>query len=42
MDDFNINPDLIEKNHKKTKAIVVVHWAGEYVKWKNKKNCKKI
>ena len=27
MDDFNINPDLIEKNHKKT-AIVVVHWAG--------------
>ena len=29
MDDFNINPDLIEKKiTKKTKAIVVVHWAG--------------
>ena len=28
-EDFNINPDLIEKKiTKKTKAIVVVHWAG--------------
>ena len=28
-DDFNINPDLIEKKiTKKTKAILVVHWAG--------------
>ena len=28
-EDFNINPDLIEKKiTKKTKAILVVHWAG--------------
>jgi aminotransferase EvaB len=28
-DDFNINPELIEKKiNKKTKAILVVHWAG--------------
>ena len=28
-EDFNINPDLIEKQiTKKTKAILVVHWAG--------------
>ena len=27
--DFNINPDLIEKSiTKKTKAILVVHWSG--------------
>lgn len=28
-DDFNINPDLIEKSiNKKTRAILVVHWSG--------------
>ena len=40
-DDFNINPDLIEKNYKKTKAILVVHWAGRICEMENKENCKK-
>ena len=34
-DDYNINPDLIEKAiTKKTKAILPVHWSGRVVKWK--------
>ena len=27
-DDFNLDEDLIEKNNKKTRAIMPVHWAG--------------
>ena len=31
-DDYNINENLIEKNHKRTKAIVPMHWGGHLCK----------
>jgi len=41
-EDFNINPDLIEKKiTKKTKAILVVHWAGRICEMKKIKKIAK-
>jgi len=41
-DDFNINPELIEKKiNKKTKAILVVHWAGRVCEMKKIKKIAK-
>ena len=37
-DDLNINPELIEKITRKTKAILVVHWAGRMCQMKNNFN----